>query len=74
MGIQIPNFDDPNFGANDDDEDDGDLEAELRQIQEDVGGPTLKKPKANQKKSGSFCFSTNIQQKTNVLMFISDII
>ncbi len=63
MGIQIPNFDDPNFGANDDDEDDGDLEAELRQIQEDVGGPTSKKPKANQKKSGSFFLARIFNRK-----------
>jgi hypothetical protein len=61
MGIQIPNFDDPNFGANVHDGDDEDLEAELRQMQQDLGGPTAKKSRANQKKSGSQFFNTNIQ-------------
>jgi hypothetical protein len=55
MGIQIPDFDDPNFGANDDD-DDGDLEAELKLLQQDAGGSTSKRPKANQKKSGALFF------------------
>jgi hypothetical protein len=54
MGIQIPDFDDPNFGANDDDDDDESLEAELRLIQGSARGPTSKRPNANQKKSGSF--------------------
>ncbi|UJR27493.1 hypothetical protein I4U23_008777 [Adineta vaga] len=54
MGFQIPNFDESNIGADDDDDDDDTLEAELRQIQGDIGGHTSKRPKANQKKpSGS---------------------
>jgi hypothetical protein len=51
MGFQIPNFDEPNFGADDDDDDDT-LEVELRQIQQDVGAHTSKRSKANQKKPG----------------------
>ncbi|CAF0836910.1 unnamed protein product [Adineta steineri] len=54
MGFQIPNFDDPNLGAPDDDDDDDTLLDELRQIQQDTGGHTSKRAKANQKKpSGS---------------------
>jgi hypothetical protein len=51
MGFQMPNFDDPHIGA-DDDEDDDALEDELRQIQQEAGGRTTKRAKANQKKPG----------------------
>ncbi|CAF1008853.1 unnamed protein product [Rotaria sordida] len=52
LGFQIPNFDEPNMDAIDDDDDD-DLEAELKQIQQDVGGRTSKRSKADPKKPGN---------------------
>jgi hypothetical protein len=58
MGLQIPNFDDPNMGADDDDGDD-DFEAELKLMQQDAGSPVSKRPKTKPKKPGSF-FSVRI--------------
>ncbi|CAF0805008.1 unnamed protein product [Adineta ricciae] len=51
MGFQIPNFDEPNIGADDDDDDEG-LEDELSRIQEEISGHTSKRSKSNQKKPG----------------------
>ena len=50
MGFQIPNFDDPEMGA--DGEDEEDYEAELKRLQQDNGDHTSKRPKANQRKQG----------------------
>jgi hypothetical protein len=55
MGFQIPNFDEPGIGA-DDEEDDDTLEAELRKIQGDMGVHAPKRPKASQKKPGLCLF------------------
>lgn len=67
MGIEIPDFDNPNIGA--DDDDDESLEAELMAMQQGAGGPASRKSKANQKKPGSF-FSADFLQKTPVLIRI----
>ena len=48
MGLQMPNFDEPGMGA---DDDDGDLEAELDQLTNTAGGQKPKRPKASQRKS-----------------------
>ncbi|CAF1528452.1 unnamed protein product [Rotaria magnacalcarata] len=52
MGFQIPNFDDPTMSAMDDNDDDADLEAELRQMQQETGGHESKRSKADKKKTG----------------------
>ncbi|CAF2397763.1 unnamed protein product [Rotaria sp. Silwood2] len=52
FGLQMPNFDEPNFDAAGDDDDDDNLEAELKQIQQDVGGHASKRSKSNSKKPG----------------------
>ncbi|CAM4859805.1 unnamed protein product [Rotaria socialis] len=52
MGFQIPNFDDPMMGAMDDNDDDADLEAELREMQQETGGHGSKRSKADKKKTG----------------------
>jgi coiled-coil and C2 domain-containing protein 1 len=49
MGISMPNFDDPNFGA-DGGEDDADLAAELEMLEQGAGGPAKKRPKDMKKK------------------------
>jgi hypothetical protein len=54
MGISMPNFDDPNFGA-DGGEDDADLAAELEMLEQGAGGPAKKRPKDMKKKPGSSC-------------------
>ena len=58
MGLSIPNFDDHNLGA-DDDVDDGDLEAELEQLERGAGGPSKARPKTNQKKPGTLFSNEN---------------
>jgi hypothetical protein len=50
MGLQIPNFDDPEMVA--DGEDEEDYEAELKRLQQDNGDQASKRPKANQRKPG----------------------
>ena len=56
MGFQIPNFDEPNIGADNDDDDDESLEDELSRIQEEIGGHTSKRSKGSQKKPGAYDF------------------
>jgi hypothetical protein len=55
MGIAMPDFDDPNFGA-DDGEDDSDLAAELEMLQQDGGVPAKKRATDTKKKPGSSYF------------------
>lgn len=50
MGFQIPNYDEPSMGAEDDD--DGDLEAELNQLANMGGGQQSKRAKQSQRKPG----------------------
>lgn len=53
MGIAIPDFEDPNFGAgNDDNDDDSDLQAELERMENGGGSSSKARPKPNQKKPG----------------------
>lgn len=59
MGFSVPDFDDPNFGAGDDDVDDGDLEAELEQLQRGAGAPVKARPKPDPKKSGTLFSNEN---------------
>jgi hypothetical protein len=50
MGFQIPNLDDPGIG----DDDDDDLEAELRRLQQDTGpGQGSRQAKSNQRQGGN---------------------
>ena len=53
MGLQMPNFDDPNMDP--DDNDDDDLQAELQRMQQDTSEHVPKRQKANQRKPGRSC-------------------